>query len=286
MKAASILQTGIEKLAQAGIENPRLDARLLLEHATKLSQAEILRDQDLAISEANIKTFFNLIKKRSQHIPLAYLTKHKEFFGYDFMVSKSVLIPRPETEILVEWTRELLQNINGKKDKIKIADIGTGSGAIIISLALTLNNNDKYELIATDLSKKALFIAEKNAAKHNVKIKFYNCDLAKILPNDLDMVISNPPYLSEAELENCQLEIKFEPELALNGGIDGLSVYRNLLYQLKVKMNRDGQILLECAPSQTKEIIKIAKKVWPLCGTEIRPDLAGLDRCLRISNLC
>jgi release factor glutamine methyltransferase len=212
---------------------------------------------------------------------VAYLLGHKEFFGLEFQVNPHVLIPRPETELLVEtaieWSiiNNQLSIVNGK---FTIADVGTGSGCIAVALAKHL---PKASLVAIDASPEALRLARLNAERHAVQITFLSGDLLEPLAEPVDLMVSNPPYVSQAELAAAMPEVSvYEPRLALDGGEDGLDVVRRLLSQAKEKLKPGGALLVEIGASQGQAMIKLAQTHFPGAVIQIKKDLAGLDRLL------
>jgi release factor glutamine methyltransferase len=220
------------------------------------------------------------LTRREKREPVAYIIGHKEFFGLDFTVSPEVLIPRPETELLVE---EATQVLTGKATPT-IADVGTGSGCIAIALACHIPG---AIINAIDISPAALNVARGNAARHHVanRIFFSNGNLLAPLKKPVDLIISNPPYVDHSYLyaSTTMPEVsQFEPKIALNGGNTGLDVIQALLAQSREKLVFDGTLLVEIGYDQGERVLNLARMYFPEARRSIKPDLAGLDRILII----
>lgn len=267
---------------------PRAEAETLLAFFLNKNREFILTHPETIISPAIHKKFRAGEKKRLQNWPLAYLTGHKEFYGLDFRVSPVVLVPRPETEMLVE---EIVKMAAEKKQPL-IIDLGTGSGAIIISLASELRRLvpaifKQTKFLALDISRPALKMAQTNARQHklNRKIKFSSGDLLAPIMTRLKnrelIIAANLPYLTPAQIK-ISPTIKREPRLALDGGQDGLKYYRRLFRQLKDTPFSGATVFCEIDQKQDKEIANLAKKYWPAAEIEIKKDLAGRKRLVII----
>jgi len=288
-----VLQIAYNTLNKKNIKSAHLDAELLLsfilssQGGQAKSREYILAHPEKKLTKKQIIKFNDLIKQRSKHVPVAYLIKEKEFYGRTFYVDERVLVPRPETEMIIADCR--LQIADCRLNNIAIIDIGTGSGCIVITLAKELQNlkpkikNKKF--LATDISKDALTVARKNARLHKVdkKIKFLHGNLLKpvykLLPANCKLIITaNLPYLTPVQIKNSP-SIKHEPKLALMAGKDGLKYYRELAKQVKklIKINPKLNIAILCEinPKQLrgmKKIFSFAEEIT------IKKDLAGLDR--------
>jgi release factor glutamine methyltransferase len=235
--------------------------------------------QDL--SPEQTLAFSDLIQRRVHHEPTAYITGHKEFFGIDFKVSPSTLIPRPDTELLVETAIKLTNS--AFPQSCLIADIGTGCGAIAIALALHL---PKAKIYATEISTAALEVARSNCRKHRVSnmVRLLQGDLLEPLPEPVQIIVANLPYISESEMPKLPLEISmFEPQLALAGGTDGLTQIRRLLSQAGSKLLSGGAVLLEIGYDQGSAVKDLARKYFPSAEVSVATDLSGLDRVVTIS---
>lgn len=294
MNVKNILFYSTKELELTGIQTANLDARVLLEDVIKKDSSVIFSHPEMPLTNSQYAKFRSLIRRRKKGEPVAYLTGHKEFYGYDFYVNKNVLIPRPETELIVENAKHFLEyRIENRelseKTQLKIIDIGTGSGCIIISLMKeiqkTIIHNSPFNIraFASDVSKKALYVARKNAGLHQVNkgIKFYNSDLFsnKQMPKKYDIIIANLPYVpSQTE------KLKFEPENSIYADDNGTQIIKNFLSQAKDRINVDGLILIEVDHRNAKELYNCAKKIYPNTKTALIKDLAKLDRVIKILN--
>ena len=270
----SALADGARTLAANGVTEPRLEASSLLGHATSRDRAFIITHADDALTPEELETLRSLVARRAAGEPLQYLTGHQEFFKLDFEVSPEVLIPRPETEIIVEVALEFL----GDKPAPIFADIGTGSGCIAISL---LNELSAARAVATDASPAALRVAQRNADRHAVtdRLTLIESDCFSALDpvGKFDLIVSNPPYVSDRELETIQREVRYEPRAALAGGPDGLDVIRTLLREAPSFLRSDSHFVFEVGFGQDLTVEQlIDREVWDLI--EIRRDLQSVPR--------
>lgn len=272
------LRRAVEQLRRAGADSPELDAELLLAHLLGVERASLLTHPERPLSPSEERGFAALLRRRAGHEPLPYITGHREFYGLDLLVNPQVLIPRPETELLVDLALSVAPSIS----PLLAADVGTGSGAIAIALAVHLPRALVY---ATDISAGALALAEENAARHGVaeRIRFLRGDLCHPLPEPVHLLVSNPPYLSDADLEEAQPEVaRFEPRLALHGGIDGLAIIRRLLALAGDFLLPGGVLLLEIGEAQGTTVCRLAHRSFPTVLPELFQDYAGLDRLLLV----
>ncbi|MEK7557655.1 MAG: peptide chain release factor N(5)-glutamine methyltransferase [Patescibacteria group bacterium] len=310
MTIKQILKDNILKLKLKKIKNLHFDAEILLSTILKKQREFILSHTEYKLTKLQIKNYHALINRRINGEPIAYLTGHKEFYGFDFNVNKNVLIPRPETELIID---EALKFVAHDSQPITIIDVGTGSGCIIITLAkllepeLKIKNYEsgikKYKLFATDISQKALITARKNAKFYNVNknIKFLNGDLLEpiihnfkfIIPNSKILILANLPYVCEAWKKSYSADsigLKFEPQIALFTGKNGLELYEKLFKQINklqtknYKFKNNINILCEFDPNQTTLIKKIIKKYFKNTKLQIKKDLAGYNRLAIIKN--
>ena len=265
-----------EILAVNSIEDASLEGELLLRHTLNISRVQLYQDLDHELTPEQEKTFWNLVKRRTNHEPTAYITGHREFYGLDFYVNPHVLIPRPETELLVEKALTLVQNHR----LVTIADIGTGCGAIAISLALNL---PQVEIYATDISSPALEVAKTNCKKHGVlnRIHLLQGDMLDPLPESVDLIVTNLPYVKKAELPQVS-PVQFEPLLALNGGPDGLQKIRRLCQQTNNKLHPTGYLLLEIGQGQGRAVIALLHSLFPHAKIETTSDLGSIDRVVSL----
>lgn len=251
-----------------------LDAELLLSFVLKQPKEYLLTYPERKLSPKQVHRFSSLIKRRSNFEPVAYLTGHKEFFGLDFRVNRWVLIPRPESELLVSEALKVMRHIN----QPNIVDVGTGSGAIAISIKKTL---PLAKVWASDISPTALRVARANAKVHQAAIHFLQGSLLEPTHRlQFDCIISNPPYLTAAEMQSLQL--KHEPRLALAGGKKGLEVYQAVLQQIPQHLKPRGCVILEIGATQAPAVHQLAQQYLPGANIFIKQDLAGHDRVVII----
>lgn len=266
-----------------GIINSEREAEILLSYSLEMSRSEIYLNSDRVLKDIEKTQLEKKIQKRIEKIPLQYITKHQEFMGMDFLVEKGVLIPRPETEILVEEVIKKLKNYKCSNN-LEVADLGTGTGIIAVSIAKFIEDIIIY---ATDISKISLQTALKNAQKHACKDKiiFLQGDLfepfiGRIEKNSLDGIISNPPYIDSYDFKLLPPEIKDnEPKIALFGGIDGLDYYRKIIRKSPQYLKKNGFIALEVGLNQSK-IVKelIIRENNFYQNIEIIKDYLGIER--------
>lgn len=254
---------------------PRLDVETLLQKVLNVDRLYILLNLERVLSEDEEKLFNKFINERLNNRPIAYIVGNREFMGLDFYVKEGVLIPRPDTEILVEEVIELAKN----KGNIKILDIGTGSGAITVSLAKYLDNAN---ITSVDISEIALEIGKINAVNNNVdsKINFVKSDLFTNIDKNMkfDIIVSNPPYIKREVIETLDKQVKdFEPYNALEGGIDGLDFYRAITMQAKDYLKKDGILAYEVGHDQSEDVSKLMDK-YGYTNIYIRKDLQQIDR--------
>jgi release factor glutamine methyltransferase len=252
MKAIEIIKFGSNFLKAKKISSHILDSEILLSKTLKQSREETLTNLDRKVNKKNVSLFKGYIQRRSQNEPIAYILKEKEFWSKRFEVNRSTLIPRPETELLVE---NLLKTY--KEKELLILDIGTGSGCIILSL---LSHLKKSKGIGVDISKKAISIAKKNATKHKLsnQVKFLNRSFETIFYKKFDLIVSNPPYIEKKDIKNLSEDIKkYEPIMALDGGYDGLDLIKKVIYKSKEILKIKGTLALEIGNEQIKKVSKI-----------------------------
>ncbi|NQV00169.1 MAG: peptide chain release factor N(5)-glutamine methyltransferase [Parcubacteria group bacterium] len=290
MTIKELLKSSSKKLKNIS-DTPDLDSEILLSHVLKKNRSFLLSNLDKEITTKQYKDFQKLLGRRLACEPIAYITNKKEFFGLNFYVNKDVLIPRPETELIIENVIDIVENKNFcSLPKLNILDVGTGSGCIPISLA---KNIPQAKIHTTDISKKALKVAKLNAKKHKVlnKIKFYEGNLLDPISKNIkfDIIIANLPYVSEKQYKNlvedrhaCPLQ--YEPKSALIAKNHGMDFYVKLLKQIKNYIKKEGYILFEIDPSFEKKIVLEAINILKIKNNQIKikPDLFGLSRVLII----
>jgi release factor glutamine methyltransferase len=271
------LRWGAQTLTQRAIGTPRLDAEVLLAHALGITRAQLHAYSPGQLGSAESDSYRQFIERRARREPVAYIVGHKEFYGLDFFVDNRVLIPRPETELLVEKAIEI-----GQRQAV-VSDIGTGSGAIAVSLAVHL---PKILVYATDVSLRALEVAARNCRRHGVedRVRLLQGHLLEPLPEPVDLIVANLPYVSEAELAQLPPEISdYEPREALNGGPDGLDYIRRLLAQTGRHLRPGGIVLLEIGATQGGAVVALARRHFPAASVEVMRDYAELDRVIIVS---
>ncbi len=264
-------------LVANNIKEAPLESELLLRHALKISRVQLYLDLDYELNSEQEETFWYLIERCLSHEPTAYIIGHREFYGLDFYVDPSVLIPRPESELLVEKALKLAQN----QPVSTIAEVGTGCGAIAISLALNL---PQAKIYATDTSAPALKVALFNCKKHGVvdRICLLSGDMLNPLPEPVDLIVANLPYVKQSELSPI-CSPNSEPLLALNGGSDGLEKIRQLCRQVSDKLRPEGCLLLEIGQGQERAVTTFLRNLFPSAKIEVAPDLSGIDRVISLT---
>ncbi len=266
------------------VESPRASAEILLAHTLVLKRIDLYLRYDQPLAETELVAYKALIKRRAQREPVAYIVGNKEFWSMGLAVSPAVLIPRPETECLVERALDFLNNAHGQKTA-RILELGTGSGAI--SLALAAERPDD-RLYACDYSLAALAVARQNARHHNLaqSVRFFAADWfdpMKPVAAPFDLIISNPPYIPTEQIEKLQPEIlQYEPKSALNGGVDGLDAVRNIVSEAAMRLSPQGALMLEIGYDQKEALVAIAAMYPAYESPRFYTDYAGLDRVAQL----
>ena len=275
MNIQTLLNKANKTLSSSSSKSPKLDSEILLSEAISKSRQYLILNSNEELIKENIKSFENLLKRRKRGEPIAYLVKKKEFWKKSFYINKNVLIPRPDTELLVEETLKLF-NVNSK---LNILDIGTGSGCILLSI---LKERRNFFGTGIDISKKAINVAHFNAKMHQLsnRVKFYNSDVDKFLIGKYDLIISNPPYIRKQDLKCLEIDIKdFEPKLALDGGRDGFSKITKVINKTSMLLKRNGKFILEIGFGQKNRILNILKKNNFFINKTLK-DYGKNDRCI------
>lgn len=271
-----------QALAAHNIEDARLEAEVLLMHFLGIDRAGLYARLENELLPGGGEALEKLVERRIAREPLAYIIGHREFYGRDFNVAPGVLIPRPETELLVEETLEFAMHRFPDKYPV-IAEVGTGSGCVAISVALEIPGAAVY---ATDISPRALEIAAYNCEMHKAEVRLLLGDLLDPVPETVDVVIANLPYVRDEEIEGLSDEIRaHEPMLALAGGPDGMDNQRRLLEQIAAsggKLSPGGLILLEVGPAQGRVLASFSCDLFPSAEIDLIPDISGMPRALRI----
>jgi release factor glutamine methyltransferase len=287
MNLAQALQQSAYILVMNGIEDSYIEARILLGHATNLSPVQMYTEPEQTLSREEENKLEKLVGRRLQHEPTAYILKRREFYGIDFYVDSRVLIPRPETEVLVDAALEFARSRSNHLTRpLLVADIGTGCGAIAISLALNLPGSKVY---ATDLSSSALEVARLNCVHHKVaeQVTLLPGDLLQPLPEPVDLVVANLPYIRNSELPNLSPEIaKFEPRMAIDGGRSGMDCIRQLLEQVKERVNFGGCLLLEMGQNQEEDMGQLVHTHLKEVNFRFIADFNGINRVVKIELGC
>ena len=279
MSLIEVLRLSTDYLAQHGSASPRLDAELLLAHALGVRRLDLYLLHDRPLREPELGATRELIRRRASGEPVAYITGVREFYNRAFAVTPAVLIPRPETETLVEAALWCLREVNGGAEPT-VADLGTGSGSIAVTLAAELPN---LHVTATDMSNAALDVARRNAVTHDVdqRVIFIEGDWARPLPTPADVVVSNPPYLTSEELAATARDVRdFEPPPALDGGSGGLDAYRALLASLHGATRPGATVLLEIDPRRAGLVADVVRSEFAGARISFREDLTRRDRVL------
>lgn len=241
-----------EKLKKAEVTDYVIDSRLLAEYVFHIDYYKLLVHPDMETDVKNAQIYNQLIEKRAAHIPLQHLTGNQEFMGINFKVNENVLIPRQDTEILVE---EVIKYINSQERKVKVLDMCTGSGCIAISIDKLCDN---AQVVGADISKKALEIAEINNKENSAGVDFIESDLFENIKECFDVIVSNPPYIESKKIEKLMPEVRdFEPRIALDGTKDGLEFYRNICNNLSRYLKEQGAVFFEIGYNQGSSVSKI-----------------------------
>lgn len=287
MNINDLLIYGRKYLLNENIENKPLKIRLLLEHILNMNKYELVINHTQEIDKYKFKNFEQGLEKLKNNIPIQYITNNQEFMKMNFYVDENVLIPQPDTEILVESVINYCKNINNNYisnnntlSKIKILDLCTGSGAIAVSLAKYIEN---CEIIATDISIKAIQIAKLNAEKNLVhrKINFIESDMfSNINEKDFDIIVSNPPYIETNTIKTLCNEVQKEPIIALDGGLDGLDFYKNIINISSEFLKNSGKLFLEIGYNQKNKLFNLINNSHNFTQPSCIQDLGGNDRVI------
>ena len=262
-------------LRKNNIKTAQLDSEMLMSLIVKKSRKFVLLNLNSSIEDNKLNKFRKLIELRSTGKPIAYLTGSKTFWKHDFKINNNVLVPRPDTEVIVEETLKVIRN----KNKLHILDIGIGSGCILLSI---LSEKKNFKGVGIDVSKKSLDLSEINAVNLGLKkrVKLFKSDVDNFHYGKYDLIVSNPPYISELKLKYLDKDVKnFEPKLALNGGLDGLSEIRKVIIKSSELIKKNGKLFLEIGFDQKDRVKKILKNKGFFINKVIK-DLANNDRCI------
>ena len=255
MKTLELLNFGSDKLRFKGVFSHQLDSELILSKVLRKSREEIITNLDRKITLRDAIRFHKFIKRRLKKEPIAYLLEEKEFWSKNFIVNKNTLIPRPETELMIDKIIKIYQ-----KKSINILDIGTGSGCIIISLLGELENSSG---VGVDISNKAILVAKKNKERNNInnRLRLLKKSFKNIYNCKFDLIVSNPPYVDRRSLNRLDDDVrKYEPIIALDGGKDGLDVIEKVIYKAKDLLKINGRLALEIGNKQFRQVSRILKR--------------------------
>ena len=275
MNIQTLLNQASKTLDNSSNTSSKLDSEILLSKIIEKNRQYLILNSNEELKKENIKSFNYLVKRRKKGEPIAYLINKKEFWKQNFYINQNVLIPRPDTEILVEETLKLF-NVNSK---LNMLDIGTGSGCILISI---LKERRNFFGTGIDISKKAINVARFNAKMHQLsnRVKFYNSDVDKFLIGKYDLILSNPPYIKRQDLKYLEVDVKgFEPKLALDGGKDGFSKITKVISKTSTLLKRNGRFILEIGFGQKKKILSILKQNNFFINKVVK-DYGRNDRCI------
>ena len=275
MNIQSAIIEGATILKNKSINSAKLDSEILLASVIDKDRKYLILNNDQNIKEKNLIHFQKLINKRSFREPIAYLTNKKHFWNYKFFVTKDTLIPRPDTELIVEQILKLTKS----KTKMKILDIGVGSGCILLTI---LKERKNFYGVGVDISKKCLNISKINAKNLEVssRVKFFKSDVDKFDLGKYDLIVSNPPYIKKLDLKYLEKDVvNFEPKLALDGGLDGLSEIRKVINKSSELIKKNGKFILEIGFDQKNKVINLLKDKGFYINSILK-DLAKNDRCI------
>jgi len=275
MNIENILNEGIDILKKNKISNPQLDSEILLSKSIKKDKKYIILNPKELLNSEQTKIFKSLIERRKKSEPIAYLINKKEFWKEEFFVNKNVLIPRPDTEILIEQVLK----IYSKKSQLQVLDIGTGSGCILLSI---LKERPNFYGTGIDISKKSINVSKLNAKQLSLmnRVKFFHSSVDNFGIGKYDLIVSNPPYIELVNLKYLEKDvINFEPMLALNGGFDGFSKIRKVINKAKILIKQNGKFILEIGFNQKNRVKRILKEEGFYVNKAIR-DYGNNDRCI------
>ncbi len=275
MNIFEAIKKGDAILRESGIKSYKIDSEILMSKVIKKNRTDIILNSKTELSQKNYNLYENLIIQRSKQKPIAYLTGKKEFWKYEFSVTKDVLIPRPDTEIIVEKTLRLTKN----KNKLKVLEIGIGSGCILLSI---LKEKKNFYGTGIDISKKTIEICKINCENLGLssRVKLFKTDIDNFRYGKYDLIISNPPYIKKFDLKYLEKEVSFyEPKPALDGGLDGLSELKKVILNSSKLIKRNGKLVLEIAFDQAESVKSILKQN-EFYINEIIKDLSKKNRCI------
>ena len=275
MKIESAIQKAYLELKQNNVKSALLDSEILMSKVLKKNRSNVLLNSEKLLSNKDYKNFRELIFNRLRNKPIAYLTGEKSFWKYEFEINDKVLIPRPDTELIIEQVLKIYKN----KCNINFLEVGVGSGCIILSI---LKEKKSFLGKGIDLSKECIKISKKNAIKLRVqnRLKLFKSDIDNFTSGKYDLVISNPPYIKKLDLKNLDKDVvDYEPKLALDGGLDGLSKIRKIVKKSSELIKLNGKLVIEIAHDQ-KKMVKYILRQNGFFINKVVKDLGGNDRCI------
>ena len=275
MNIENILIEGTNTLKQSGVSNPQLDCEILLSNLINKDKKYIILNPRQILNDEQLSDFKSLIEKRKKGEPIAYLINKKEFWNNEFFVNKDVLIPRPDTELIIE---EVLK-IYSKNTHLQVLDIGTGSGCILLSI---LKERKYFYGTGIDISKKSINVSKFNAKKLNLenRVKFFHSSVDNFTVGKYDLIVSNPPYIELVSLKYLERDVvNFEPKLALSGGFDGFSKIRKVINKANCLIKKNGKFILEIGFNQKNKVKEILKQEGFYINKAVR-DYGNNDRCI------
>ena len=273
------IQTAINKanlnLKKKNIKSANLDSEILMSNVIKKDRNYILMNLNKTLSKKNLENFNQLVKQREKGKPIAYLTGKKDFWKYEFEVSQDTLIPRPDSELIVEYILKYTKN----RSKLNILDIGVGSGCLLLSVLKERNN---FYGVGIDINQKCINICKKNTLNLNIsnRTKFFKSDIDKFNCGKYDLIVSNPPYINKLDLQYLEKDVlDFEPKIALDGGLDGISVIRKVINKSSDLIKKNGKFFLEIAFDQKNKVTRLLKNEGFYIN-KILKDYSKNDRCI------
>jgi len=275
MNIENILNGGINILQKNKIANPLLDSEILLSNSIKRDKMYIILNPKEVLSLEQLGKFKSLIERRKKGEPIAYLINKKEFWKDEFFVNKDVLIPRPDSELIIEQVLK----IYSKDDQLQVLDIGTGSGCILLSI---LKERSNFYGTGIDISKKSINVSKFNAKQLNLtnRVKFFHSSVDNFNNGKYDVIVSNPPYIEQLKLKYLEKDVvNFEPKLALSGGFDGFSKIRKVINRASILTKKNGKFILEIGFNQKNKVIKVLKEEGFYVNKAIK-DYGNNDRCV------
>ena len=275
MNIENILNEGIDILQKNKIANPQLDSEILLSNSIKRDKKHIILNPKEILNSEQLEKFNSLIERRKKGEPIAYLINKKEFWKDEFFVNKDVLIPRPDSELIIEQVLK----IYSKDVHLQVLDIGTGSGCILLSI---LKERSNFYGTGIDISKKSINVSKFNAKQLNLtnRVKFFHSSVDNFNNGKYDMIVSNPPYIEQLSLKYLEKDVvNFEPKLALSGGFDGFSKIRKVINKASILIKKNGKFILEIGFNQKNKVIKILKEEGFYVNKAIK-DYGNNDRCI------